>query len=254
MLSKNRIKLITSLQQKKFRREEMLFVAEGEKVIRDLLKSGWDVDSIYATDTFFQNLGNDVRIAKSTEVELIEENELRKISNLTTPQKVLALVRIPDEYPQIERETGLKLVLDTISDPGNMGTIIRIADWFGIGEIICSEETVDCFNPKVVQGTMGSLFKVKIIYENLEKVFSENAVNQKLPVYAMDLKGESTYEAKYVENAYIILGSEAQGIDPALDQYITHSITIPAFNSGPDSLNVAIATGIICYEFRRHKK
>ncbi len=251
MLSKNQIKLVNSLQQKKFRREEGLFIAEGEKLVRDLLRSKWGLVTLFGTQLYFQNLGKDVRIPKATEIVLVTDEELKKISALTTPQKVLAVVRIPEREKRPEFEKGLILALDGISDPGNLGTILRIADWFGIRQVICSNETVDCFNPKVVQGSMGSLFKVEVLYEDLEAVFEQNQSGSRLPVYGMVLNGRNIYEGKYAENAFILMGSESAGIQPRLTQFITESITIPAFEPGTDSLNVAVATGIICYEFRR---
>jgi RNA methyltransferase, TrmH family len=251
MISKNQIKLITSLQQKKYRKEEMLFIAEGEKVVKDLLRSECDVVAVYGTELFFQNLGKDVRISKSTEVEFVTDDELRKMSALTTPQKVLAVVRIPEQQSEINYDSGLKIVLDNISDPGNLGTVIRIADWFGIKEIACSRETVDCYNPKVVQATMGSLFNVTLIYDDLENIFERNIALKNLPVFGMVLDGNNIYGKKYPADGFILMGNEAAGVDFGLQKFITNRITIPGFGSKADSLNVAIATGIICYEFRR---
>ena len=160
MLSKNQIKDITALHHKKYRREESLFIAEGEKVVEDLLKSGWRVIAVYGTQEFFQRLSGNILIPKNTEIILVTNEELKKISTQSSPQNVLAVAEMPSDVKEIDFGKGLKLVLDNISDPGNLGTLIRIADWFGIDEIICSENTVDCFNPKVVQSAMGSLFRV----------------------------------------------------------------------------------------------
>ena len=173
MISKNVIKSITALHYKKYRKEENLFIAEGEKVVSDLLTSGWYIKSIYGTDSFFRKIDGKIKIPKRVTIELVSEEELKKISGMTTPHQVLAVVEIPENNNDIDFDKGLKLVLDGISDPGNLGTIIRIADWFGIKEIICSENTVDCFNQKVVQSAMGSLFRMKIIYRDLNDIFNE---------------------------------------------------------------------------------
>lgn len=251
MISKNQIRNVTSLHQKKFRREEGMFIAEGEKLVRDLLRSKWTLITLFGTQKYFQDLGKDVRIPKATEVVLVTDDELKKISALITPQKVLAVVRMPESEDEVNYEGGLKLVLDNINDPGNLGTIIRIADWFGIREIICSNETVDCYNPKVVQGTMGSLFSVKIVYKALEDIFESNLVNKNLPVFGMVLDGQSIYHRSFPPDAFILVGSESSGLQPDLLKYITDRVTIPSHDSVADSLNVAIATGIICSEFRR---
>jgi RNA methyltransferase, TrmH family len=191
MISKNQIKSVTALHHKKFRREENLFIAEGEKVVNDLLASGWNVISVYGTQEYFQKLSGNVTISKTTEMELVTENELKKITALTNPQTVLAVAEMPREMPQVNFDNGLKLVLDGISDPGNLGTLIRIADWFGMDEVICSHNSVECFNPKVVQAAMGSLFRVKIIYDELVNIFEKNKSGKKLPVYGTVLDGKN---------------------------------------------------------------
>jgi TrmH family RNA methyltransferase len=251
MISKNQIKNITALHMKKFRKEHRMFIAEGEKVVSDLLKSTWRVDTIFATGAYFQRMKSDIRISPSVEIVFVTEEELKKISALTTPQHVLAVAEIPEEAEK-EYINGLHLVLDGISDPGNMGTLIRTADWFGIDEIICSHDTVDCFNPKVVQATMGSLFRVNIVYTDLEKIFSRNQGRNQLPVYGSTLNGKNIYHEKLVQDAFIVAGNESGGIGSALLKYFTHPVTIPRHEkSSAESLNVAIATGIVCAEFRR---
>jgi TrmH family RNA methyltransferase len=249
MITKTQVKFITSLHQKKFRWIEKRFIAEGEKVVRDLLKSDWDVVALYGTGDFFNQLPNNIMISKSTDVNLVTDEELKKISALTTPQKVLAVVAMRDQSDITKG--GLKLVLDNISDPGNLGTIIRLADWFGIKDVICSEDTVDCYNPKVVQGTMGSVFNVNCVYKNLNEVFDINDAGEKLPVYGMVLDGESIYHVRNFDDAYILIGNESNGINAGLQKYITDKVTIPAVNTRADSLNAAMATGIIIYELRR---
>ncbi len=253
MLTKNQIKEITSLHQKKYRNEKNLFIAEGDKVVLDLLKSGWNVHAIYATGEFFQWIPNATTIAKNTQIELVTDAELRKMSALSTPNGVLAVAEI-NQADTIDYAGGLKLVLDGISDPGNLGTLIRIADWFGIDEIICSENTADCFNPKVVQSAMGSLFHVNVFYANLASVFQKNLSSSKLDVYGTVLDGENIYEEELSENGFILAGNESQGISDELYPFITKSLTIPGIKSArADSLNVAVATGIVCSEFMRRK-
>ena len=252
MLSKNQIKSITSLHHKKFRREENLFIAEGEKVVGDLLISGWDVKAVYGVQEFFQMLPGSIRISKSTEIILVTDDELRKISVQTTPQRVLAIAEIPSDKNDINFENGLKLVLDEINDPGNFGTIIRVADWFGIGEIICSENSVDCFNPKVVQSAMGSLFRSTVFYRELNDVFKKNKSDKNLPVYGTVLDGKNIFEEDLGADGFIILGNESAGISNDLFPFISTSLTIPSYSSNKiDSLNVAVAAGIVCAEFRK---
>jgi TrmH family RNA methyltransferase len=254
MLSKNRIKAVTALQQKKFRQQENLFLAEGEKVVGDLLQSGWPVKEIYGVIDYFNRLPGNIRIPPSTEMVVVTEDELQKLSTLTTAQCVLAVAEIPDHTAHINFEKGLKLVLDGISDPGNLGTLIRIADWFGIEEIICSLNTVDCYNPKVVQSTMGSLFHVRTFYMELSELFSENHDNKKLPVFGTVLNGKSVYEENLSANAFILVGNESAGISYELLCFITNEITIPPYSgSNAESLNVAVATGIVCAQFRQRK-
>ena len=252
MLSKNQIKDITALHHKKYRREENLFIAEGEKVVGDLLKSGWHVLAVYGTQEFFQRLSGNIMIPKATEIILITNEELNKISSLTSPQSVLAVAEMPSDINEINFENGLKLVLDDINDPGNLGTLIRIADWFGIDEIICSENSVDCYNPKVVQSAMGSLFRIKFHYKNLQEVFRKNLSEKKLPVYGTVLDGKNIYEEELSSDGFILIGNESIGIGNDQMKYITNSLTIPSYGENKiDSLNVAVATGIVCAEFRR---
>jgi TrmH family RNA methyltransferase len=252
MLSRNQVKNISALHHKKFRREENLFIAEGEKVVFDLLNSDWNVKSVYGTQDFFQALPKSIKISKEVDMVLVTMDEMKKISTLITPQNVLAVAEIPNEEKQIDFEKNLKLVLDDISDPGNLGTLIRIAAWFGIDEIICSENSVDCFNPKVVQSAMGALFKINITYSDLKNVFEKNKTVKNLPVYGTVLDGKNLYEEDLSGDGFILIGSESSGISHDLYKFVTHKITIPSYgNKAIDSLNVAVATGIICAEFRK---
>jgi RNA methyltransferase, TrmH family len=252
MISKKQVSLITSLHHKKFRKEHGLFIAEGEKVVSDLLQSNAIVKELYVTKDFYEN---HFRKAKTTiQPEIISEKELEKISALTTPQHILAVAEIPRRGDEtIELKGNLTLMLDDIQDPGNLGTIIRIADWFGIQKVICSETSTDVFSPKVVQACMGSLFRVKVHYMGLEECFLANRLDANVPVYGSMLDGNNIYETKLFDDGIILVGNESKGISNHLKKYITTSLSIPSFNKskGIDSLNAAIATGIICSEFRR---
>lgn len=258
MLSKSQISLVASLQQKKFRKEEGLFVAEGEKIVGDLLSSSFEVKKIFATETFIQK--QDWRKNSSIEWIEVSEPELNKISSLTTPNQVLALATIPSyELNQDSFKTSLSLMLDDISDPGNLGTIIRIAHWFGIGTILCSANTTDCYNAKVVQASMGSLFNVQIHYIDLKTFLEENRQTMNLPVYGLMLEGENIYSADLSSDGFIVIGSESKGVNHELKKYFSHSLFIPSFsstetNASPDSLNAAVATAIACSEFRRRQQ
>lgn len=238
MISISEIKLITSLQQKKYRIKHGLFVAEGEKLIRDLLGSGMKVHSFFATN---------ITTELSVSPVLISQNDLQKISSLKNPNGWLAIFEIPTFMPVEQNE--LIVVLDAVRDPGNLGTIIRLCDWFGVSHLICSEDSVDCYNPKVVQATMGSLARVGIQYLPLESFLKESS----LPIYGAVLNGTDVFGETLPESAILVMGSEAHGISENIVAHITHSLTIPPFGSAgkAESLNVASATAILLSEFRR---
>lgn len=236
MVSKSQIKLITSLAQKKYRQQHGLFVVEGLKGISEFLESNFNLHSLFALEGSFTE-------EKPTEIAAAE---LKKISFLKTPQKALALFEIPEDLNKVE--SGFQLVLDDVRDPGNLGTLIRLCDWYGIKNLICSKETVDCFNPKVVQATMGSLTRVNLIYTDLPDYLAE----QELPIYAAFMDSESVYKEKLPQDAILILGNEANGISDAVAEKIQHKISIPQFGqSTTESLNVAIAGAILVSEFKR---
>ncbi|MCX6291905.1 MAG: RNA methyltransferase [Bacteroidetes bacterium] len=257
MLSKNKISFITSLHQKKFRKLEQLFIAEGEKVVSELLSSGYDVKTIVATASFLEKHHRAIMNSGAEQVE-VSEKELGKVSVLTTPNEVLAVAAIPSLIPgEIDYHDTLTLALDDVSDPGNLGTIIRIADWFGILNIVCSNETVECFNAKVVQASMGSLFRVNMLYADLDSFLSGIPANQDVNVYGTALDGKNIYEDELSSHGIIVLGSESKGIRDELKKYFTESLLIPSFHPGKnktaDSLNVAATAAIVCSEFRRRK-
>jgi len=242
MLSKNQIKLITSLQQKKQRIVQKMFFAEGIKVIQELVESNFELVYLYTTQNDFEQVSN----VKKT---VITENDLKKITALATPNTCLAIFKIPADKKITE--SGLILALDSIRDPGNLGTILRLCDWFGIGQIICSNETVDIYNPKVVQATMGSIARVSVNYVNLESFISQT----QLPVFGTFMDGNTIYKTILPQEGIVIMGNEANGISPELEKLIQNRLTIPRFGTiqKTESLNVATATAIILSEFRRNE-
>ncbi len=251
MLSKNRIKYIRSFAQKRVRDNENLFIAEGNKLVSDLLKSSMQPRLICATTGFIDQ----IQIKKRTG-EWIEcsHEEIRKASLLKNPQEALALFEIPQcNLSVASLFDKLTLVLDCIQDPGNMGTIIRMADWFGIEHIICSKDTVDLYNPKVVQASMGAISRVKVHYTNLPSTLTE-IQKSGIPVYGTTLDGENLYSCKPEIPAVIVMGNEGKGISGAVAEVLSHRLYIPNYPPGTsfsESLNVAIATAVVCAEFRR---
>ena len=238
MISKSQIKLIRSLQQKKYRSKLKLFVAEGPKVINELLTAKFKLHSLYVTvEDLFTGVHS----------EIISDEEISKISFLKNANNSVAIFTIPEQKKP--RKEGITLLLDSIRDPGNLGTIIRLSDWFNVSNIICSSDSVDCFNPKVIQATMGSISRVSISYCNLTEYLSLND----LPVYAGTMDGKNIYKEKLPENAIVIVGNEANGISDNLLNLTTHKIGIPRFgnNHQTESLNVAVATAILFSEFKR---
>ena len=255
MLSKNQIKFIRSLHQSKFREQHGLFLAEGPKVVEELLHSPFRISMVLALESWL----NANPLKNNPEIELIavSEKELERISALVTPNEVLAVVRMPEfteNEPLPEKE--LILVLDGMRDPGNLGTIVRTADWFGIPRVICSEDCVGIYNPKTVQATMGSIARVKVTYTDLEGLFSQLPAG--IPVYGAMLDGEDMYNNELSARGYLLIGSESHGISSHLHPYITNPVSIPAYRkgqrSGPESLNASIAAAILCAEFRRQSK
>ncbi len=240
MLSKNQIKLITSLHQKKQRLTNQLFFAEGIKVIQELVESNFELVHLYTTQNDFEEVSND----KKT---IITDDDLKKISTLSTPNSCLAVFKVPAQKKIIE--SGLILALDSIRDPGNLGTILRLCDWFGITQVLCSKETVDIYNPKVVQATMGSIARVNVNYVDLESYISQT----KLPVFGTFMDGNNIYKSTLPQEGIIIMGNEANGISPEIENLIKNRLSIPRFGTlqKTESLNVATATAIILSEFKR---
>ena len=246
MISKNQVKLIRQLEQKKYRQREGLFVAEGPKVVGDLMRR-WQPVAVFATDDYTPPV--------AVEVQRITADELRRISLLQHPQQVLALFPLPNvQRSTFNVQRSIILALDGVQDPGNLGTIIRIADWFGIDDIVCSEDTADAWNPKVVQATMGSIARVNISYTNLPALLDRLPADT--PVYGTLLDGDNIYSQPLSARGIIVMGNEGNGLSAEVRRRVTHRLLIPSFREGDgaESLNVAVATAIVCSEFRRSEK
>lgn len=253
MISKNKIKYIHSLNLKKNRDAQDVFVAEGSKIVGDILARGNSkVELLVAQPEWLDQNAEMLRDVRCEIVE-VSYDELAKVSFLCHPQQVMAVFKKFDGCMDAScLDEKLTLVLDGVQDPGNLGTIIRIADWFGIEDIICSKDTVDVYNPKVVQATMGSIARVRVSYMDLKQLFE--VLPPTLPVYGTLLEGNNMYSEQLSHNGIIIMGNEGKGISPQIRQFISKGLRIPNYPEGrdtADSLNVAVATAIICAEFRR---
>lgn len=251
-ISKNKIKQIHSLEQKKYRTLHNSFIAEGTKCVNELLKEGFCAHTIISTDDWLCPTPSHL----PDEHFIVSEEELRKASLLAHPQQVMGVFQIPEMPHDIDvnhiTNTELCLCIDGVQDPGNLGTIIRTADWFGIRHIFCSQNTADAYNPKVVQATMGSIARVNIYYLNLVEMLQ--SLQPGTPIYGTLLDGENIYNTTLSNNGIIIMGNEGNGVSPEVRQLLTHKLLIPPYPVGKasaESLNVSIATAIICSEFRR---
>ncbi len=239
MISKNRIRFINALSQKKQRIENNRFIIEGEKMVHEAIQ--WIpefIESIYSTPDFELPITNHHVL-----IEEISPKELKEISSLTTPNKALAICKIPENK---NIDSPLIICLDGIQDPGNMGTILRLADWFGIKDVVCSKNTVDCYNPKVLQATMGAIFRVNVHYIDLNEFLTQT----ELPIFGALLDGENLFENNYKRRGIIVLGNEGNGISEDIKKHVQHAITIPRFGEA-ESLNVATAGAIILGAFYR---
>tara|TARA_R110002050_G_scaffold129000_1_gene250412 strand:+ start:11516 stop:12253 length:738 start_codon:yes stop_codon:yes gene_type:complete len=244
MITKNQIKYIKDLSKKAFRIQEQKFVIEGEKLVQELLLSQVDVTEIFAIDAWAENHPN-------VKVTRITDKELNRISNLKTPNQVLAILPIFEDDLDDDPDNGLTLFLDRINDPGNLGTIIRMADWFGVNKIICTPQSVDVYNSKVIQSSMGSIFRVPVFYvdsseffQSYKKQFPDNAI------IGAAMEGEVLSETTLPENGLLVMGSESHGISKEIEIELTQTVTIPRMGFA-ESLNVAVATGIILWEWKR---
>lgn len=239
-ISKNQLKLITSLSQKKYRQKHDLFIAEGVKVLNELLNSTIEIETLFCTDDFEATISEE-------KVVRISETELKKVSTLKSPNKALGIFKIPKE--KAVQNSGLTIALDAINDPGNLGTIIRLCDWFGVTQLVCSKDTVDCYNQKVVQASMGSLTRVSIHYTDLENYITKS----NLDTFIADMDGENVYKTKLPKEGILIMGNEANGVSEEIKSLLQHKISIPRFGETQEteSLNVATATAILLSEFKR---
>lgn len=243
-MTKAEIQLVRALADKRGRSEHRLFVAEGAKLIGELRASHLRIRKIFALEGVFAG----------EEVETVAPRDMERLSLLKTPSNSLALVEIPRyELCAGELAGRLTLALDDVQNPGNLGTIIRLADWFGITDVVCSPATADCFNPKVVQATMGAILRVRVHYTDLPSFLHETSA-QGLPVYGTFLEGENLYDADLSDAGVIVMGNEGRGVTQAVGHAVTHKLLIPPYPADrrtTESLNVAMATGVVCAEFRR---
>jgi len=239
MITKNQIKYIRGLSLKKNRIKEKCFVVEGEKCLAELLNSSFEVVELFALKDWI-----DENKAVFDKVQGVSFKELERISNLKSPNKVLAVVKMRKQGI-LQQEAAVTLVLDDINDPGNLGTIIRMCDWFGVKQIICSENTVDIYNPKVVQSTMGSLFRTHVIYTDLIKYLAKVTT----PVYGAYMDGENVKDIESNQKAHLVMGNEANGISEKIEKHISKRVAIKNMGGNIESLNVAVATSILLHEF-----
>jgi RNA methyltransferase, TrmH family len=255
MLSKNKIKFIVSLQKKKIREEYKLYVIEGDKIVREFLSAGIPVKSLIAKPEFINSLSEE-SLKEVSETEPVSYEELKQISGLKTPHNALAVVCMPEmKISQAKLIKELCVVLDCIQDPGNLGTIIRAAVWFGIRNIVCSEDCVDIYNPKVIQASMGAIIHVRVLYTDLVK-FLEYSKEKNLSVYGTMLQGDSIYDQDLKQKGIILLGNESRGISEDLVPFIDHKLMIPRYTAptpGIDSLNVGMAASVVFSEFARRR-
>ncbi len=253
MISKNTLKLIKSLALKKFRIKEKLFLVEGDKNVTEVLSSGYKTEKLFATGAFLSE--NAERLKKVAEVTEVESIDIKKASLLQNPQNSLALCSLPDRpiFPA-SLSVNLSIYLDDIQDPGNLGTIIRICDWFNVEFLFCSPNTADLFNPKVIQASMGSFCRAEIIKTSFEPVHQLAQLSE-TPIYGAFLDGKNIYTAQLPKQAILVMGNEGRGIGKEIEGRIGKRVKIPGFstkNNRAESLNVSVATAIICSEFKRN--
>jgi TrmH family RNA methyltransferase len=250
MISKAQIKHLNSLKLLKFRKANGEFVVEGEKMVDELIMSNYQINALYAVPAWLE-ANQDKLASKKINSEKVSSKELERISSFKSPNQVLATAVIPDQsIPKIDFE-DLILVLDNIQDPGNMGTIIRTAEWFGIKNIICSKESADLYNPKVIQATMGSFLRLKTHYTDLKNFFKKDIPND-IKIYGALLNGKNIYEQTLTKKGILIIGNESNGISEEISKFVTHPILIPAHaTSKAESLNASIAAAVLMSEFRK---
>ncbi len=249
MISAAKIKWIKSLALKKFRRQEGLFLVEGDKIVSELLKSNWKTTHVFALESWLEQ----AKMKSDIFCQAISSKELAKISTLTTPNQVLAIVKLPEHDPEgIYFENRFTLYLDNIQDPGNLGTIIRTADWFGVENVICSPDCVDVFNPKVIQATMGSFLRIRVFYESGDSFFQK--IKPHITIAGALLGGEDLFSTKLPTDGILVIGNESKGISEGIQKYISRKLVIPKkgkHKNLPESLNASIAAAIFLAELTK---
>lgn len=262
-MTKAEIVSVRALHDKKGRAGSGLFLVEGRKAVDDIVNSALVVETIYCLESFRETFVKSLPLSiQDSQIVAASTKEMERISFLKTPSEVIALVVIPQRKIDMARLSGkLSIILDGVQDPGNLGTIIRLADWFGIEDVICSPDSADCFNPKVVQATMGAISRVKVHYtplapflESVSNFDNFSASGDGVAIYGTFLDGTSIYERELSTEGLIVMGSEGRGISREVESFINHRLFIPPYPSGvptSESLNVAVATAVVCSEFRR---
>lgn len=245
MITKNQIKYINSLQQKKFRSEHQSFIVEGAKSVLELLKSDFELELLFVTQEFL-TANEELLDNLPIQVEQAEQQELEKAGSYSSNNAALAVAKTKGNHELLVGENEYALILDDIRDPGNLGTIIRVGDWYGIHKIICSHSTVDFYNPKVIAATMGSFTRTNLYYTDLEEFIQQ----QSTPIYGTLLNGNNIHQTKFAKSGYIVIGNEANGISEVVEKLVTDKITIPSFG-GAESLNAGIATAVVLDNLRR---
>jgi RNA methyltransferase, TrmH family len=253
MATKAEISFVKSLHLKKFRDEHLKFVVEGPKLVQEAVNSIFAVDCIYTIDIA---LLSDFKLNEATKIVVVSDKELDQISGLQTPNKLVAILNYKNPATvQAQLLNGLTIVLDQISDPGNLGTIIRVAEWFGAKSIICSNDTVDVYNPKVVQASMGSVFRLPVNYTDIEALLGNEFVQLHLPVFGATLSGVSLYETSFDKDMIIVFGNESRGVSHRIKNLLTQSVKIDnAITSQAESLNVSAAVSVFCAEYLRQNR
>ena len=248
MLSKNQIKYIQSLHQKKYRQQYGAFLVEGAKSVQEVLQSDFQVDMLVATEAFYKE---NIRLTdrQRTPVEIASVADLERAGTLESNNAALAVVRTKENQPLLAGPDEIALILDVIRDPGNLGTILRIADWYGVRKILCSETTADVYNPKVISASKGSFTRVNWWYGDIAKFLSESAAG--VAVYGAFLNGDDVHTLPFVNAGYLVMGNESNGIGPAVESFVTQRVTIPTYG-GAESLNVGIATAVLLDNWRRN--
>ncbi len=260
MLTKNKIKFIKSLQNNKFRNESNCFVVEGEKLVGELIESNFNIKILIAEPQFLLKASEKQNVLNFNRIEDViaaTSDDLQRISSYISPPTAIAVAEIPEyQFDETYLDTNLAFLLDVVQNPGNLGGIMRVADWFGIQHIICSENSVDVFNPKVVQATMGAICRLKVHYVTLIDFLEQISKNKNIPVYGTFLEGQNIYQEPLTANGLIILGNEGRGISEELNPFITNKLYIPHFPAdkrNSESLNVSTAAAVVCSEFRRRQ-